>query len=406
MMRFLKCIFLLSLFGFLFAACERTNTDEISVKDPIYVVDTIIVNNIFNALSADGVESMDLGCHELLFPLDLLLESGTIVSIESVDDFMPFFEEDLADPAVDFIYPVYTLDEDGVEYASEDATALALKFANCIPDEGWDHSHEYEDIVPAFLFESNCLELLYPVFLIDLDSTQYIANDESDFLDLVLENEFLFLDVPFSVLFEETQEIVVNDFGQFHDLVALCEGISPPVLNDSLPIIGYGCLDIVYPFTVLVEGNLEVVVEDINEYMILLLEGIPMEIQMPFTLVDEDGILYEINNAIDLADAYEDACGIIIDIHDVCCAPDHALLIYYHGFTNCQYTVNFPVQITFDGGILVINNAGEYHDVFEALMDEDATLVYPVQITLADGSGTVITFNSADEICAFYEDCL
>ena len=90
MIRFHKYILLFSLFTVLFTACDRTNTDEISVKDPIYVTDTIIVNNIFNALSSDGVESMDLGCHELLFPLELLLESGTIVSIESVDDLCPF----------------------------------------------------------------------------------------------------------------------------------------------------------------------------------------------------------------------------------------------------------------------------------------------------------------------------
>ena len=111
MFRIQKYILLFSILTILFASCERENSDITTPVDSTYEVDTIIVNNIFNALSSGSNQTIQLGCQQIQLPFEVLLASGDIVAIQIFDDLFPYLDSDASDPLADFIYPISTIDQ-------------------------------------------------------------------------------------------------------------------------------------------------------------------------------------------------------------------------------------------------------------------------------------------------------
>ena len=121
MLRIQKYIFFFSILSIFFASCERENSDITTPIESTYEVDTIIVNNIFNALSSGSNQTIQLGCQEIQLPFEVLLVSGDIVAIQTFDDFVPYLDIDASDPLADFIYPIFTIDQTGEVFESQDA---------------------------------------------------------------------------------------------------------------------------------------------------------------------------------------------------------------------------------------------------------------------------------------------
>lgn len=405
MLRFHRYIVLLSILTILFASCERENIDITTPTKSTYEVDTIIVNNIFNALGSGSNQTIQLGCQEIQLPFEVLLASGDIVAIQTFDDFVPYLDIDASDPLVDFIYPILTIDQAGEVFESQDAAELSLKFANCIPDNDvWNYADAQENIVPAFLFESICLEIVYPVFVSSIDTTtQYIANSEVELADLLIQNGNLFFNMPFSVLFEDDAEYVLNNFNDFIDLLVQCSDFAPPLVGSGISVTGDGCLELIFPISVLVNGpngEEEVFVSNINEYLELFLEGASMELQYPFVLAD-GSTAYEVHCELSLAHALQEACDITIETDELFCGPVHVNLIFNQPV--CFFEVVYPIQLEVLGGLQTLEDDYDYGVFLENFINEEAFLVYPIDIYLPDQQITV-TVNSDDDVFNFLQE--
>lgn len=401
---FKSVLFLTAIISFCWA-CDRSNQDEIIIESPIYEVDTVIVNAVINALVTDDDNNFHLGCHLLQFPLEVLLNSESILEVDSELELIELLGTDVNDPVVDFVYPITTIDEEGNAYMNQDAIELAIQFANCVPEDWWGYCEEHTDIMPAFMIDTACIELLYPLTLVDLDGKEYLVNSEVEFMDLVLSIDPLFFTFPLTVLFEG-EATTVSDYEAFYDLIILCEGVNPPVINDTIGITSLGCFDLLYPFTVLVEGSSEVVIENEDDYMNLLLQGLPLELLFPFSVIDESGITYEITCIEDLIEAYEIACDIVLGNDP--CELDHVLYFHLQNYFNepsCAYLVVFPVQLDYNGGILLVEDDQDYAAIYNNLPLEEISLIYPVQVQVASGTGDILTFNSEAELNEFLEGC-
>ena len=405
MFRSQKYILLFSILTILFASCERENSDVTIPVDSTYEVDTIIVNNIFNALSSESNQTIQLGCQQIQLPFEVLLASGDIVAIQIFDDFFPYLDSDASDPLADFIYPIFTIDQVGEVFESQDAAELSLKFANCLPDnDAWNYADAQENIVPAFLFESICLEIVYPVFVSNTDTTtQYIADSEVELADLLIQNGNLFFNTPFSVLFEDDVEYVLNNFNDFIELLIQCSDFAPPLVGSGISVTGGGCLELIFPISVLINGpngEEEVFLSNINEYLDLFLEGAAMELQYPFVLAD--GFTdYEVFCELALAHALQEACDITIETDALFCGPVHINLLLNQPV--CFYEIVYPIQLDVEGSLQTFEDNYDYEDFLFNLTNEEVLVVYPVDIYLPDEQITV-TVNSDDDVFTFLQE--
>ncbi|MGK0391818.1 MAG: hypothetical protein ACI94Y_004585, partial [Maribacter sp.] len=184
-MKFLSKISLLILFtGLLLTSCQQEDFDEIIVEDPTYQPEEVVVNNLFNVLMLNTSNQLDLGCVTINYPFDFELASGSSLTINSMSDFEAALNVNTADPAVNFVFPIGIIDSEGNNIQVNSNEELGTTFAACIPNTTWDDASESGNVLPAFLFEDLCLDLVYPINMEDGSGNTYTANDELELIDI------------------------------------------------------------------------------------------------------------------------------------------------------------------------------------------------------------------------------
>ncbi len=258
-------ILLLFVAALFFTACEKDNMDEIVVDEPEYTPDVVESNNLFLAMRSTDSEGLDLGCLTVLYPFDLELESGSTVTINSESDFIAATDTTAEDPAVDFVYPLDILDAGGNSTQASSIDELGQSFVACIPNGGWTYGST-SDLVPAFSFTDLCFDLVYPVGLEDLDGNTYTADDEDDLIDLIATVDQLFFTLPITVTDANGDELVIDAYDGFSNLVESCDGVgvNPPVniAGGSIEVVGFGCYELQYPFTLQLSDGSTVEIND------------------------------------------------------------------------------------------------------------------------------------------------
>ncbi len=405
--KFVSFLFLGLFIAALFTACNKENIDEITPEAPDYEPENVEVNTLVNAVSVSPSGGLGLGCVTIQYPFDLELESGNTVTVNSNDEFFAAIDENAPDPVVNFVFPLTVTDADGNVLQVMDIDELGLLFGSCIPDNGWDNN----GTLPAFLLENTCLDIVYPVNLEDLEENTYVANNESELINFLATIDPLFFTLPLTVQLEDGSEVVINTSDEFFTTVSLeCDGVAPPVVGEGIEIVGFGCYEIVFPFDVQLEDSTIVTVEDENQYANLVLNGVEMVVQYPFTLtpITGGGDDVEINSIDDLIVAFAE-CGVIIDygpVEDCGNAPAHILLFFNQG-GSCGFQVDYPLQVivTDTGETYDINNIDDYFVVYNMYSNQINAfeVVFPVSVTLTDGS--TLIFNNYDEVCDFITGC-
>lgn len=407
MRHFSKLSFLFIFVALFFASCDRENFDNTTTPNPGFEPEVVVVNNLIAALQTTTNEGLELGCFSIDFPFELLLEDGETIEIFTVEEFDAVTSPDSEVQAVDFVFPLNVTTEDGENVQVNDNMELGMQFASCIPDDGWDDT-ETEDgtlVIPAFLFEELCFDLVYPVDLQDADDNAYVATSEAELVDLIITVPSLAFTLPLTVTSEEGEEMVIESVTDFYDLFYDCDGNVPPgteggtVIDlDELGDCLLADLTIQFPYTVVTEDGETITVEDENQEADLILSGVHYTIEYPFNLVDADGELIAINDENEFI-ALILPCIIIVEPTDPCDTPAHILLY----FNQSCGLVNYPNQLTAEGITYDINSMDDYFDVYNQYAWDEIAIVYPISVT--DTDGTVTTFNSDEEICAFIEDC-
>lgn len=403
-----KICFFLCL-GLLIASCNKENIDEIIIDDPVFEPDTIIVNSLVNALKDNSSDGLNLDCVTINFPFELALESGNNLTIDSQSDYNNALNNQAPNRVTDFVFPLTVTENDGTTGQVTSNDILGNKFGSCIPTSGWEGLMENSETIPAFLLENNCcFSLVYPVNLEDEEGNTYVANDESELIVLLATTNELFFSLPMTVALFDGSQLDINTTQDFLDALFDCQGIAPPVTGNGFEITGFACNTIVFPFIVMTTIG-PVTVNDENEYADLLLSGIGMELQYPFSLINPDGDTLVINDFDDLIASYAE-CGIIITVDptNICDLPAHVNLFFngHNIFTvfPCPFDINYPLEAIVEGVQQTITDVNSYFVITGAPSSiKETELVYPIMVTQADG--TVVTLNNDDEVCSFIEGC-
>lgn len=408
MKSFYKITTVLFLFTFLLTACNKENIDEVITEDPEYTPEIVELNNLLNKIDSSSDLGAELDCITIRYPFEFKLESGAKAQINTQIDLESALNENAMDPAVDFIFPLEIIIPEGDLVEINDNPTLGTYFASCIPDKGWDTALRSGTSVPAFLMDALCYELIYPVNLEDEQGNTYVANDETQLIDLLASNDNIFYVFPMTVLDGEGNEVLLENIDAFFDLIYDCESIYPPIVGEGIEIQGLGCFNLVFPFDVALENGDIVTVNNENEYAALILNGQSIELQFPFSVIsmlDQDQEIIIISDIEDFIAALL-ACGIIIEITETdACDVDAHILLFFNGlniFTtnNYVYNIHFPVTLIVDGIEVVLNNGDEYLPAIGGLSNIRPTeIVYPVTVTQF---GREIVLNNDDDVCDLY----
>ncbi len=390
-------------------ACDRENVDIIVPDDPQFEPVEVDVNTLLDAMKPATADGMSLDCITVLYPFDLKTASERTVSISSEAEFRAAVSAQAADPAVDFIFPLEVRGESGKEFQVSDNTELGKRFASCTPKTGWKTTNANSSgagAIPAFLFDSLCFDLVYPVSLEDQNGTPYTANTVGDFINLSATVDTLYFALPLTVDTSGVQ-VSINSQTEFLDLVYFCHGISAPIGGSGLTFEGL-CFRLLYPFDGILSDSTTVTVNDENDYAALVLAGEQIELTYPFSLEDSAGTVTVVNDDTTLFNILI-GCGIIeIGPPTACNTPAHALLFFNANMPtmSCSYQINYPVQLVADSVTYTVNDLNDYLDVYNMYQFQldKIDLIYPVSVTPYNG-GTVITFTSDSAVCGYFDGC-
>lgn len=404
-MKYLVNFFALTLVAILlFPSCDRDNLDEVNIAEPPpFVPETVTINNLISALQSNTETGLDLECVQVVYPFDLLRQSGDAVTINNVSAYELALAGVASELVVDFVFPLTINDEEGNTLNVTDNEVLGKRFASCLPSSGWEKSlTTTTELIPAFLLDNYCLSLVYPVELEDGEGNRYTAEDETELVDLCAQIEELFFVLPFTVIDQSGADVVIENTDAFFAAIFECRSTDPPLAIGDFVFQGFACNRLLYPVDVQTVDGV-VTLADENEYVALLLSGVEGELILPISLETQEGEVISITNQEDLIAAYA-LCGITIIIGpaDTCDVSAHILLFFNQGASMCGYNLQFPLQLEAEGTTYDIETEEDYFALFNTGVE--INVIYPVSVTIIE-DGSTLNFESDEEVCAFIDAC-
>jgi len=390
-MRALRIFSLLFIVGLLaLTSCQKETIVDTQVETPTVEPTVKETNELFSRsrMSQDGMEFI---CFDVLYPFDLLLEDGTSATISSEDDLNTFMGI-----AVDFVYPVDIQFEDGTMQTIDSNEALGEVFVECFPDTGWDHDEFGDWFVPAWEinFDNSCLQLVYPITVLSVDSVATTVNNETELTDLLITDIFSF-SFPLNLEDEDGNSVVAADADELFELLSACSGGD---IHGGSGIGTFACYELEYPLDLLLADGSTVTVNDDNEFADYLLNGEAIGFAYPLNLIDEEGNVTTVNSDDELNDA-------LIACNDIGTGGGDPGDPGQMGDFLC-YDFGYPLSITdmITGEVITFADATEFENYVMINPAGAFNLAYPVTLINVE-DGTVVTVEDEEEFILALEDC-
>ena len=261
--------------------------------------------------SSSSSDGLLIECIQIDYPFTLLFDSVgyAIASFDDLD--AAFAQADTATQFIDFAYPLNITLEDGSAAVAADGNELATLVAACVPDGGWTSGG-----FPAFVFDDpGCYTLAYPTTLSD-DSVNYTVADQTELINTLAANPFLFYEFPLTLVDSTGNAVVVAaDENELFGLLANCASTGGGHGGGSgggVDTSGYFenvCFDFVYPFSVETLSGGSVSVADEGEFISLIFASEFVDFVYPFTVAFADGSTRVIGSQQDYFRTLDDCHG-------------------------------------------------------------------------------------------------
>jgi len=289
-----------------FTACEReAEIDEIEVPDiTVPAPETVESVNVYARNNGQNDEGLDFDCFVVLYPFALVNDEGAEYAINEEADLVALQDTEI----IDFVYPL-DVDQDGELSSIASGEELAMLFAGCIPDGGWD-----DGFFPAYLisFDNSCYEFVYPISLENWEGETVTANNESEFNTAITNEPHNFI-FPFSIVDEDGEVISVADIDELFDALFDCNGFSvgdSTVWDYEVGFEYIGCYMVEFPIDIVLDDGTVVTVNNHEEMCEYMFEGSIADYTYPLTLISEEGEEVVVGSAEELeellAECWED----------------------------------------------------------------------------------------------------
>lgn len=271
-----------------------------------------------------------------------------------------------------------------------------------------------------------CFNFVFPLTLSYNDGTVITVATYEGLLEiLTAETETLFLvgiAFPFQVQQEGTITTIDNE-EEFYALIQEC-GFSP--INDD--VLQFSCFQLVYPISVINVDGITIEVQTQGEFESLLINGEVVDIVFPISVIQANETivvndLYELFDLYDECDGNSSSCVCTTDVNPVCVQTANGIVMYSNaclaqcdGFTatdfvSCDpvlttnfgnglgscFTMNYPVQIQYQGALVTVNNDGELLQYYFPSVSSIPAFVYPITANF-NSPGGPIQVTMADQV--------
>ncbi len=149
----------------------------------------------------------DEDCFELVYPISLELEDGTIVTANSDDELEEIFDSYDFEPAI--VFPISVITEDSDQPITiNNMDEFEELIESCEGDDDWD---------------DDCFEFVYPISLELEDGTTVTANNEDELEEIFdsydFEVEFVY---PFDIILEDGTQTTINNEDELDEVIEDC----------------------------------------------------------------------------------------------------------------------------------------------------------------------------------------
>lgn len=248
--------------------------------------------------------------------------------------------------------------------------------------------------------EFGCLTILYDFEMVDEEGVNILFTSDDEFFDYLEDStNSALLDFGYPLEVEDIDDDGVNE--SVNDIEELLE-----LFAECIPTGGWtggefpafvisfenSCYEMVYPVSLVdIDGNV-VIVNDAVELGDLLANGDLYFFEWPLSLVDEDDVVYTADS--------EDALFILLSECDDFGNPCDTV-ITGGGFIGC-YEIVFPIDLVLiDGSVVTAADENEFFNLIFSGQVEDFS--YPITLLAADG--TEIIISDADALDQALQDC-
>lgn len=406
--------------AFAFTSCDEDQLQEdITPDTPTTEVQSQLSAALGQALPPSNSTASDSMCFSFNFPIEFVLEDGTIVSVADEDGLNDLFldAEVSGNLVADFVYPLSLILQDGSETSVTGFEGLIEVLTDCYGDfEDWGDDEDWEDheYCPGdFDFAGPCFDLVYPFTVLSgADQTPTEIIDEEAFAEFLISLDTTSLDAPFSFAFPfsvqlaDSEEVV--EINSEEDLTAVFEACVPTgggfeggfddgfVFSDSLD-----CFTFVYPLQITF-GEEPVTVNDEEAFIeaVAASEAFGFDFVYPLTVS-----LGATDTELTLAsEADWEAVFLTCDFGG-------------GGFDDGDgydpnegygcFEIVFPFNLTINGELVTISSEEDFANVFtnvEQGEELNIELAYPITVTILSDSSTVV-INSEEEWEALCDAC-
>lgn len=378
------------------SSCEVDEFDITTTEKEPYTPSVVYVNDIMaKAKPIQHNDGLKVECITVKYPFQLQDDKGQKLSINT----NPEFEKAVNDTSiliVDFVYPLYIIDNIGLELTVSSLWDFAKYAAGCYPDSLIITSHQF----PAYVINdvNSCYNLKYPLVLQKTDGTQVTVVDERTFIQKHA-SEPLFFVFPFAILDHQGQTIEVTDGQSLTRLLFECN--TWPIIDTTIIHINafsyLGCYELVFPFKVKVLGsNAPLTISDSEQFGNLLLQGRFEKFDFPIRLKAANGQIFTAENEQELDQLLND-CFTIGDLI--------FLLSGTELFSDAPcYDLIFPVSVKIQNQTSFLQSYQHIEQMLQDSLFFNYNINYPVSVKLKANKVTK-TLLSLDDIFQTLIDC-
>ena len=219
---------------FVFPLTIVNEEGEITVENIDELLNALFTCNEYDIDTTwSGFDFEFIGCYEITFPFDVVLEDGSVVT---VNDHMEYCDLLLLGEVVNFAYPLTLTNEEGEEIVVNSDEELNGALEGC-----WEYGGGYPEFLgdAAILIIGSqadstglaCYTINFPISVNELDPisgevTENIeVNNEEELFVLEGITEFYSLNYPISITLIDSEEVVeLNSIEELLDLLATCLG--------------------------------------------------------------------------------------------------------------------------------------------------------------------------------------
>lgn len=305
--------------GFFITACEKDQSlSTPNSSSPLSVEQRMpaALNSTLNKVDSTDTDSLD--CFGFVFPIQIELEDGTVLTANNYDELFAIEDDiDASDLGADFIYPFEVVLADGSNQTITDFEDFEDLLIACYgeeweddeDDDGEDEDDDEDDEddgddddhgdCPGDLDEfTECFEIVFPVTLIIGNNETVVVNNEDELFAILegLEDEELDeLDIEFPIdvfIYADSTTVTLNNFAELDEILEDCFGEF-----DDEDV--YGCFELNFPFQVTVNGE-TTTINDEMAFEDLLESDVDWDFAYPLSVtLEEDGSIVTLESEAD-----------------------------------------------------------------------------------------------------------